>query len=219
MVPPLYVASEAALDKISRFVENGGHVVMAFKSGFTNEYDTVRWVRAPGPLRKAAGFSYQEFSNLSRPLALKGDPFHAGKENEVTEWAEMILPETAQALAYYDHPFFGKYPAITWNRFGRGTLTYEGTVLSDALQRAVVKDVLQHAGLTGPDQELPAAVRAKSGTGNDGHAIHYYLNYSSDEQKFAYPRASGEELISGSAIAHGQAVTLAPWGVAVIEEK
>jgi beta-galactosidase len=75
LVPPLYVASDAALEKISRFVENGGHVVMAFKSGFTNEYDTVRWVRAPGPLRKAAGFSYQEFSNLSKPLALKGDPF------------------------------------------------------------------------------------------------------------------------------------------------
>ncbi len=219
MVPPLYVASEATLDKISRFVENGGHVVMAFKSGFTNEYDTVRWVRAPGPLRKAAGFSYQEFSNLSKPLALKGDPFHAGKENKVTEWAEMILPETAQALAYYDHPFFGKYPAITRNQFGRGTLTYEGTVLSDALQRAVVGDVLKRAGLAGPDQELPAPVRAKSGTGNDGHAIHYYLNYSSDEQKFAYPHASGEELISGAAIAHGQAVALAPWGVAVIEEK
>ncbi len=50
---------------------------MTFKSGFANENSAVRWVRAPGPLREAAGFSYQEFSNLEHPLALKDDPFHA----------------------------------------------------------------------------------------------------------------------------------------------
>ena len=76
--PALYIADDALLQKISDYVKNGGHVVMTFKSGFANENSAVRWVRAPGPLREAAGFSYQEFSNLEKPLALKGDPFHAG---------------------------------------------------------------------------------------------------------------------------------------------
>ena len=62
----------------------------------------------PGPLKVAAGFHYQEFSNLKKPLALRGDPFGAGKENKVTEWAEMIVPDSAKALAFYEHPFFGK---------------------------------------------------------------------------------------------------------------
>ena len=56
---------------------------MTFKSGFTNENYAVRWELAPGPLRQAAGFTYQEFSNLEKPLGLKGDPFHAGEENKV----------------------------------------------------------------------------------------------------------------------------------------
>jgi beta-galactosidase len=218
-VPPLYVASDGTLEKISRFVENGGHVVMSFKSGFTNEFDTVRAVRAPGPLRKAAGFSYQEFSNLMQPLPLKGDPFHAGAKNEVSAWAEMILPEGAEALAYYDHPFFGKYPAITRNAFGRGTLTYEGTVLSDELQRGVALDVLKRAGLSGPDQELPATVRAKHGIGNSGHALHYYLNYSSAAQAFPYSHAAGTDLLSNAAIGQGQSVTLGPWDLVIVEEK
>ena len=64
-------------NRISAFVENGGHAIVAFKSGFTNEYSTVRWVRSPGPLRKAAGFSYQEFSNLAKPVALKPDRYGA----------------------------------------------------------------------------------------------------------------------------------------------
>ena len=130
---------------------------MTFKSGFANEDSAVRWVRAPGPLRQVTGFSYQEFSNLEHPLALKGDPFGAGSENKVSYWAEFLMPEHATALAWYDHPFFGKWPAITRNHFGSGTLTYEGTYLSDELQRRVVLDVLQHADLTGPDQSLPAA--------------------------------------------------------------
>ena len=71
IVPALYIADDALLQRISDYVKNGGHVVMTFKSGFANENSAVRWVRAPGPLREAAGFSYQEFSNLEHPLASK----------------------------------------------------------------------------------------------------------------------------------------------------
>jgi beta-galactosidase len=123
VVPPLYISDDALLQKLSAYVERGGHLVLAFKSGFCDENSTVRWVRMPGLLRKAAGFSYQEFSSLKSPLRLKGDPFGAADQNIVNSWAEFILPETAKGLAYYDHPFFGKYPAITRNAFGKGTLT------------------------------------------------------------------------------------------------
>jgi beta-galactosidase len=47
-------------------------VVMTFKRGFCNECSTVRWEMAPGPLREAAGFHYQEFSSLGKPLAFEG---------------------------------------------------------------------------------------------------------------------------------------------------
>ncbi len=155
IVPSLYVADDALLKKISDYVQNGGHVLMTFKSGFANENSAVRWELAPGPLRKAAGFTYQEFSNLEKPLALKGDPFHVGEENKVSTWAEFLQLETAKPLAYYEHPFFGRWPAVTTNSFGSGTLTYEGTVLSDKLQQAIVLNALRDAGLAGPDQQLP----------------------------------------------------------------
>jgi beta-galactosidase len=219
LVPPLYVASDEVLNRLADYVHSGGHLVMAFKSGFTNEYDTVRWTMAPGPLRKATGFGYQEFSNLAKPLALKGDPFKAGVGNQVSDWAEMLILEGAEPLAYYDHPFFGKYPAITRNRFGAGTLTYEGTVLSDTLQAKVLLDVLRLAGLTGPDQELPTAVRVKHGTNRNGKTIHYYMNYSSDPQTFKYSYQQGEDLLTKMTVAPSQTVTLKAWDLAIFEEK
>src|SRR5271170_974421 len=220
IVPMLYIADDALLQKISDFVRNGGHVLMTFKSGFANENSAVRWVRAPGPLREAAGFSYQEFSNLEKPLALKDDPFHAGaEENEVSYWAEFLMPEHAKALAYYDHPFFGKWPAITENNYGTGTLTYEGTYLTDALQKAVVEQVLKEANLTGPDQQLPAPVHVKHGINRQGKQLHYYLNYSSSEQAFTYPYKEGTDLLTNNSITASGKITLQPWDVAIVEEK
>ncbi|HEY0379803.1 MAG TPA: beta-galactosidase [Pyrinomonadaceae bacterium] len=219
VVPPLYVASDALLEKLSDFVRQGGHLVLSFKSGFTNEHSTVRWTKAPGPLREAAGFYYQEFANLQQPLKLKGDPFQAGEENTARAWAEFIIPEKAQPLAYYDHPFYGKWPALTRNNYGKGTLTYEGTFLSDKLQERVLLDVLKLAGLDGPDQQLAAPVRVKHGVDNAGKNLHYYLNYSSQGQTFTYPYASGTDLLTKRAVNKSQAVELAPWDLVIIEER
>jgi beta-galactosidase len=218
VVPPLYVASDALLARLVDYVKNGGRVVMAFKSGFCNEYSTVRWETMPGPLRAAAGFHYQEFSSLKQPLALKGDPLQAGAENHVSEWAEMIVPDSAKSLAFYDHPFFGKYPAITQNQFGKGTLTYEGTFLSDKLQRAVLLAVLKEAGLTSADQDLPASVRVKHGQNRNGKTLHFYLNYSSSPQTLDYSYGAGTELLSHTNLSHGQALALKPWDAAIVEE-
>lgn len=219
VVPPLYIASDALLNRLAEYVRGGGNVVMAFKSGFCNEYSTVRWNMAPGPLREAAGFHYQEFSSLRRPLALKNDPFHVGSENKVSEWAEMLILDTAKGLANYDHPFLGNYPAITQNVYGKGTLTYEGTVLTDKLQEQVLLGVLQEAGLTGSDQSLPSSVRVKHGQNRKGKTLHYFLNYSSDAQDFSYAYGAGADLLTQSALARGQRITLKPWDAAIVEEK
>ncbi|MBI1941908.1 MAG: beta-galactosidase [Acidobacteria bacterium] len=219
VVPPLYVASDDLLTRLVDFVKGGGHLVVSFKSGFCDEYSTVRWTRMPGPLREAAGFSYQEFSTLRRPLALKGDPFGVGDKNQVSVWAEMLMAESAKVLASYDHPFFGNYPAITRNEYGKGALTYEGTFLSDELQKRVLIDVLKMARLTGPDQELPEAVTVKHALGNSGKNLHIYFNFSSDAQKIAYPYGDGTDLLADRSVRKGQTVTLQPWDLAIVEER
>ena len=218
IVPPLYIANDELLERLSGFVNAGGHLVLSFKSGFCNEYSTVRWVRMPGALTKACGFTYQEFSNLNKELPLKGDPFQAGENNKVSTWAELLMPETAKPLAFYDHPFFGKYPAITRNWFGKGTLTYEGTFLSDSLQRNVLLDVLKVAELVGFDQQLPAPVKVKHGWGNSGKRIHYYLNYSGVTQIFQYPYAAATDVLTGKRFEKGQGVSLEPWDLTIFEE-
>jgi beta-galactosidase len=92
-------------------------------------------------------------------------------------------------------------------------------VLSDALQTKMLLDVLQRAGVAGPDQSLPANVRAKHGTNRNGKMVHYYLNYSSDPQNFTYPYGAGTELLTQTAVARSQKMTVNPWDLVLIEEK
>ena len=192
---------------------------MTFKSGFCDENSTVRCVRAPGPLREAAGFSYQEFTNLRSPLRLKGDPFGAGEGNGVSVWADFILPEGAKALAYYDHPAFGSYPAVTRNSFGKGTLTYQGTMASEALQIKILEDTLRTAGISLADNGLPAAVIVRHAVLRTGKKAHFYLNFSSEPCEFVYAYGDGTDLLSGKQTATSGKIALGPWDVMIIEER
>jgi beta-galactosidase len=216
IVPALYIADDALLRRISDYAAGGGHVLMTFKSGFCDENSAVRPVRAPGPLRPACGFSYQEFSSLKTPLPLKGDPFRAGQGNRVSVWAEFLLPETCRTLAFYDHPVFGAYPAVTRNGFGRGTLTYEGTVVSDELQERIVADCLAEAGIAAPDAGLPAGVRAKHVVLDDGARVHAYLNFSPVERAFVHAGESGRDILSGEAVPSSGRVVLKPWDLVIV---
>ncbi|WBS01134.1 beta-galactosidase [Pseudoduganella sp. SL102] len=218
VVPSLYVADDALLRRITDYIRKGGRVVMTFKSGFTNEHTAVRWSMAPGPLREALGFHYQEFSNLAQPLALKDDPYQVGAANKVQHWAEFLQLDTATALAWYDHPFFGRWPAITSNQYGAGKVIYQGTYLTDQLQKAVLQSALRELGLTGQDQQLPASVRTRTGINGSNRAVHYYFNYSAAPVSFAYPRKAGTELLAGRKVSPAEKLTLAPWDVAIIEE-
>ena len=218
LVPPLYSASDEVLLQISDYVKSGGQVVMAFKSGFTNQYSTVRDVMAPGPLRSAAGFHYQEFTNLAEPKRLTPDPYGVGQQNQGSVWEEFLVPETAEVVASFDDSHW-RFPGITRNKYGSGTLTYEGTFLTDTLQREVIRDVLKRPRLTGPDQSLPGVVKVRHGRNTQGRMLHYYLNFSDAEQSVLYPYRDGADLLSSATVKRGQAFKLRPWDLAIVVEQ
>jgi len=217
IIPSLYIASDELLEKISEYVQNGGQVILQFKSGFSDENSMVRPVMAPGPLRKVCGFYYQEFSNI-KPLPLKDNPFQV-EENVATDWMEFIIPETARALAYYEHPYFSKFPAVTINEYGEGTLLYEGSILSDQIQAKIIKAAVERAGISNPDHQYSWPLISQSGVNDDGNAVHFYYNYSSDPIAFDYPHDAGRELVTEKSVKKGATLSIAPWDVIIVEER
>jgi beta-galactosidase len=131
---------------------------------------------------------------------------------------EFIIPETATPLAYYDHPYFSEYPAVTLNEYGKGTLLYEGSLFSDQIQTRILKDALRRAGIDDPDHRFSWPVIAKSGKNSFGNNVHFYYNYSSSEKEIEYPHSAGMELVTDQQVSEGETVVIKPWDVLIIEE-
>jgi beta-galactosidase len=218
VVPALYAAPDALLQKLNAYVKNGGHIVYTFKSGFSDQNVKVRTVRQPGIISEACGINYSQFT-IPEGVSLKGDPFHVGKANTISKWMELITPNTAKVLAYYDHPVWGKYAAITENNYGKGVATYIGCFTSEAITAKVLEGAVKSAGLWGADQELKFPIIVKSGVNNQQKAVHYYFNYSAQAALFTYPKGSGMELLSGTPVKTNDKMDIEPWGVKIIEEQ
>ncbi|MDB5021503.1 MAG: beta-galactosidase [Pedobacter sp.] len=218
VVPALYAAPDSLLQRLNRFVKNGGHIVYTYKSGFADEHNKVRTARQPGLISEACGIYYNEFT-IPEQVTLKDDPFQVGSaQNKVEKWMELIVPTTAKVLAYYNHPAWGKYAALTENKYGKGTATYIGFGTNSALSGKILENALKGAGLWGVDQALQFPLITKTGMNQRGKRIHYYFNYSAAHKTFTYPHAKGKALLSNESLAKQASITLPAWGFQIIEE-
>jgi beta-galactosidase len=218
IVPALYAAADSLLERLNSFVFGGGHVVYTFKSGFADEHIKVRTTAQPGIINEACGISYSQFVE-AKSVSLKGDPFGVGEENnKIHTWMELLVPTTAHVLAYYDHPHWGTYAAVTSNSFGKGTATYIGCLLSAGLMGKILERVIKNAELWGEDQKLRFPLIVKSGINELDKTVRYYFNYSDETVAFTYPHTEGTELLSERKIKQDQLVELERWGVVIVEE-
>jgi beta-galactosidase len=218
IVPALYAAPDSLLERLNAFVQQGGHVVYTFKSGFADEYLKVRTVQQPGIISAACGVGYSLFVEPAH-VGLQGDPFGVGSEqNTVEAWMELLTPTTAEVLATYEHSQWGRYAAITRNQYGAGTATYIGCMPSPAIMARVLAQAVQVAGLWGADQELSFPHITRWGINEAGKIVHYYFNYADAPGSFTYPHPDGIELRSGTPVRQGDVWQLDPWGALIIEE-
>ena len=214
VVPALYSAPDALLERLVRFCEQGGTLIATFKTGFANEFVKVSDEVQPRILRSCMGVRYHQFT-LPQNVALRGKAVGDARDRAAKGFMELLIPEDAEVLARYEHPAWGKYAAITRHRFGKGNAVYLGCMTGEAVLANVLRGALTDAGVRMPAQQFPVIVRG--GVNDLGRRVAFYLNYSADAQQ-TQACMTGRELLGGKAVAKGEALALAPWGLAILEE-
>lgn len=218
IVPSLYAASDLLLNRLNKFVENGGHIVYALRSGFTDENVKVRYSHQPGIIGEACGVYYSQFVSANN-ITLKDYPFEvAADKTNLSAVIELLTPGSAKVLARYDHPYWGRYAAITQNNYGKGIATYIGCMPGSEVMEEVLKTVLKNAGLWEKNQELYFPLITKSGINQDGKVVRYYFNYSMKPNSIHYSYKSGIELLTERVVAPNDLLSIEPWGIMIIEE-
>ncbi|GAA1155978.1 beta-galactosidase [Kribbella jejuensis] len=208
VVPALYLADQDLLDQLVAYAEAGGHLVIGPRTGYADEEARVRTDVQPGGLAAAAGVRYDEFSNLSRDLPVRGVGLDLTADAAATRWADGLVVDGADVLVGYDHPHFGRWPAVTTRAHSAGRITYVGTVPNPALAAALFRWIKP-----APPSDLPASVTVSSATAADGRRIRFVHNWSWNSVGVNLPDPAHDVLADQPV--NGK-LELGPWDVRVL---
>lgn len=220
IVPALYIADSDLLQRLETYAKNGGHLLLTFRSGYADEFARARWETAPGPLRQAAGVSYSEYSNLRSSLRVKSSvsDLTIGDDARAEAWADGIEPEGATPLAWYDHPHFGRWPAVTSHVFGKGRVTYVGTLPNRPFGRDIVRWAMTQAEVRPcgtPD--LAESVRISTARNRQGEHLWFVANWSQEPHQAVLP-VDVHDLLGNEVISENTRFDLAPWDIRILVE-
>ncbi|MEU4449245.1 beta-galactosidase [Actinosynnema sp. NPDC050801] len=196
LAPALFLLSDAGAANLSRYVAEGGTLLVQHFSGVVDERVQARLGGYPAPdLREALGIRVEEPRPLRREerIALS-DGSHG------TVWSEYLDPDGAEAIASYTHGMLAGRPALTRHAFGAGHGWYLSTVLDTADYATLVDRLLREVGVA---REWPPGVEAV--TRGDWC---FLLNHGGDTVPI--PRAA-HDLLTG-----GPLTGLPPGGCAVL---
>ena len=208
VVPALYLASDALIANLSAYAAAGGHLVLGIRTGYADEIGRPKLDRQPAGLAAAAGAWYDEFSNLTQPLAVAGDISGAAEG-----LVEGLIPDGATVLASYQHPHFGRWPAATTHRHGAGRVTYLGSFpgldLAQSLGEWLAADHPWAKKL------VPGALTVHGATNAAGERLWFVHNFGW-QARTVTPPMPVEDVLSGAPV---ELLELGPWDVRVLRER
>ena len=216
IVPALYAAPDTLLERLNQYVQDGGSLLATFKTGFANENVKVSHETQPHILSRSLGIKYHQFT-FPRGVKISGKIAEESGDREVKAFMELLEPDSAEVLAFYDHYNWKSYAAVTKNEYGKGKAVYVGCMTGNTVLERLLDDLLKEAGVERAGERFPVIVR--KGKNDFGRTIRFYLNYSAQRQTADCGPSDSRELLSGRELKRRETFVIEPWGVKILEEK
>ena len=97
LIPELYSATEAVIDRVRTFVEQGGTVLASFRSFFSDEHAKIYHDAQPHGLTNCFGMTYNQFTRPGN-ATVDGAP--------IAHWIELLNPTTATGTGKTRHTLY-----------------------------------------------------------------------------------------------------------------
>lgn len=205
VVPGYSIVSTKLADKLSRFAEKGGNLILSCRFA-QKDGEGRTWKNAPNnPLKTVAGIS-NRFQDML-PEGRNAKVSFNSKNYDWNNWAEVLqLEPGTESIVQFVDQFYKNSTGVSRKMVGKGSVTYIG-VETDAfkLEREILKTVFQK-GSGKSMQELPEGVEVQFSGG-----LWFGFNFHSTDSKII-PIPTGAKILLGSA-------EIKPAGVVVWTEK
>lgn len=207
IAPLLYLMTPALADKLERFVQKGGRLLLTMRTGVMNENNVcMDSSPLPGRLLKLAGTEVEEYDCLrEKEVTLK----YSGCRGKCSKWCDILQPHTAEPLAFYGSEFYTGRAAITVNFYGKGQVYYVGTQPDLTVTKWLILRIMQDIpGILSYSQNPVVEFAVRSGRKKD---YLFVLNHSEEKQTVALPDAY-DKAFQGE-------YTLSPYETLILEKE
>ena len=216
LAPSLLITDEERAAHLRQYVEQGGTLVLTVQSGLRNFDNVFHRQALPAFMTDLCGVTIEEQNGLklqdTTGIAPLGGTY-AKPRYACSLLFEIIKTTAATPLFTYTDHWFAGTPAVTVNRFGKGTVYYIASVPSPEFATEFMANVLPACGvkpnLTSSSSPLIEAVKSV----NDGCEYLHLINYTREPQTVALT-GRYTNLASGSEVAG--AFELPPFGAAIL---
>lgn len=212
LVPMLYMTDEATIEKIDRYVADGGTVYATYTLGMVNETDLCYLGGFPGgKLKEVFGIWNEELDSLYDGQTVQVQGF-AGSFTGV-DCCELIHANTARVLATYASEFYAGMPALTVNAHGQGKAYYQAFRDTGEFKKAALDALTAELGITGVIPGCAAGVTAHARYAEDTQYL-FVENYTDAQARDIDLGGAFTDMESGEIT---EKVTLPPFGVRIFK--
>ncbi len=244
IVPALYSADEKTIQGLRKFVCNGGHLIISFRSFFSDDELKIYPDAQPHRFTDLIGATYDHFTNPENTkVNIDGNTY------STSHWMEMLRVTDGESWGSYEHPFWNKYSAVVNKDYiclssdsdeqgdvveaknadkdidaknadvaidakKAGSATYIGCFMEPEGLEEIIRKVCEKTEIEIPKESFPLII--KSGTNSLEEEILYYFNYSSTEVSTIYKGEEATDLLTKNIIKPGDKLTIAPWSLQIL---
>jgi beta-galactosidase len=190
MIAPAYqLLDEELVRKWTRYVEQGGNLVLTCRTGQKKRNGQLWEARWAEPIYSLIGAEVSFFDVL--PMDTTGEVRMNMAVYPWQVWADVLKPSAGtESLAQYANQFYAGQSAVTYRKLGKGSVTYLGVHTKDGrLEKEVLREVYKRAGIQ--TENYPEGVSVEW---RDGFWV--AVNYSSRPAEIALPKSAN--LLLGS---------------------
>ena len=188
IAPAYQQMSLKLIDKLTEYVKNGGNLVMSVRTGHQDEFGHLWQAKHAEPLYELIGGEI-EFYDLLRSFA-PDTVVMDNKKFAWTTWGDIMHTNSGtESWGTFSGDYYAGKTAVTFNKLGKGTVTYVGVDSHDGeLERAVLDKLYDRLDINVKDYPKGVMVEYR-----DGYGI--AVNYSNITYNIDLP--AGTEILIG----------------------
>lgn len=199
-VPMAYMFKEGYAEKLRRFAENGGTLVLTYWSGLADETDRCYLGGTPYGLLDAAGVRSAEIDalydweeNCGVPAA--GNRLGLDRTYTCKNLCELAEVSDAEVLMKYGADFYQGYPLLTHKNCGKGHVYYVGADMELKFYQDFYGRAAQEADMRAPLEVIPEGVFVTVRENEEWDYL-FVQNFAREQKKVPVP--AGYEKIYGT---------------------